>query len=366
MSNGFKRRDFLKGTVAAGAATAIPLSLVEVSFGMGRNGSAAADTQDFTFAYISDSHLTHVKGTEFNDNFDKGLKRAVTELNFMSPKPDFVIYGGDLSQLGKKEELDHGLEIMSGIRELDVKWVIGEHDYYLDLGEYWRDNISDLYYSFDHKGVHFVVLNSILTYDEWTHERWPTAMDRMKAMARLDNPEGSPFMVGAEQRKWLADDLAQVDKATPIVVLSHSPLYQIFRPWNFWTEDAKEVQAILEPFDQVNVLHGHVHQIMYNQIGNITFQAMMATAWPWPYPVSYAQHDNAVPKTTVFMNRADPHNLRDGTGWGSVDLVSGRETIHHTLWRNTNRTVKYDPDKGHPVDTKYQDPADRIPPQDHY
>ncbi|MFB6259567.1 MAG: hypothetical protein ABEK42_02470, partial [Thiohalorhabdaceae bacterium] len=64
---------------------------------------------------------------------------------------------------------------------------------------------------------------------------------------------------------------------------------QIFKPWNFWTDDAAEVQRILEPFDKVNVLHGHVHQVLYNQIGNITFQAMMATAWPWPYPESYAQ-----------------------------------------------------------------------------
>nr|NIX10189.1 serine/threonine protein phosphatase [Gammaproteobacteria bacterium] len=66
------------------------------------------------------------------------------------------------------------------------------------------------------------------------------------------------------------------------------------------------------------------------------------------------------------MNRADPHNLRDGTGWGAVDLVSGRETVHHTLWRNTNRTIAFDEEEGRPVDTKYQDPGNRIPPQDHY
>jgi 3',5'-cyclic-AMP phosphodiesterase len=52
--------------------------------------------------------------------------------------------------------------------------VMGEHDYYLDLGEYW-EKLFGPHYSFDHKGVHFVVLNSILTYDEWTFDRWPTA-----------------------------------------------------------------------------------------------------------------------------------------------------------------------------------------------
>ena len=33
-------------------------------------------------------------------------------------------------------------------------------------------------------------------------------MGRMLAMARLDNPEGSPFLVGEKQRAWLKKDLA--------------------------------------------------------------------------------------------------------------------------------------------------------------
>lgn len=88
--------------------------------------------------------------------------RAVAELNFMDPKPDFVVYGGDLAQLGKREEIDHGLEIMSKL-SYPLKWVVGEHDYYLDLGEYWQQKVSPLHYSFDHKSVRFGVLNSILS-----------------------------------------------------------------------------------------------------------------------------------------------------------------------------------------------------------
>ena len=87
---------------------------------------------------------------------------------------------------------------------------MGEHDYYLDLGEYWSKLFGPQYYSFDHKGVHFVVLNSILTFDEWTFNRWPSAEQRMLEMAGLDNPNGSPFMVGEKQRAWLAADLDKV------------------------------------------------------------------------------------------------------------------------------------------------------------
>ncbi len=191
-------------------------------------------------------------------------------------------------------------------------------------------------------------------------------MDRMKQMARLDNPNGSPFMVKAAQRQWLAQDLSGLDKSTPLFVLSHSPLYKIFKNWNFWTDDAEEIQALLRPFEKVTVLHGHVHQILYNQIGNISFHAMMSTGWPWPYPVSYAQAKNAVPSMTVFMNRADPFHERDATGWSSIAVANGRATNNFDLWKNSPRTVTYDPERGHPGDTKYQDPANRIPPQTHY
>jgi len=60
-------------------------------------------------------------------------------------------------------------------------------------------------------------------------------------------------------------------------VFSHSPLQKLYKGWNFWTEDAEQVQALLKPFAKATVLYGHVHQIQYNQIGNITFHSVMAT-----------------------------------------------------------------------------------------
>lgn len=358
MFKNISRRTFLKQTGIAAAASALPLNIIEFANGQDKEAG-------FKVAYISDAHINHIKGTKFTNNFDKGLKRAVVTVNFMSPQPDFVIFGGDLAQLGKKEEIDHGLEIMSDLRS-PVRWVIGEHDYYLDLGKYWEEKIGRLYYSFDHKGVHFVVLNSIVTYDKWTHERWPSAEERMRQMARLDNPQGSPFMVGEKQRAWLKEDLSKINKDTPIIVLSHSPIYKIFKHWNFWTEDAEQVQAILKPFNKVTVLHGHVHQLLYNQIGSISFYGLMSTAWPWPYPMSYSQEPNDVPKITVPMNRADPHSERDGTGVGYYNVENGRIVKEYDLWENTPRTVHYSEKEGHPVDTKFQDPANRIPPQEHY
>ncbi|MBU2572261.1 MAG: metallophosphoesterase [Gammaproteobacteria bacterium] len=351
------RRNFLKTAGAAAIGSTLPISLIELAF---------ADTaENFTFAYISDAHIQHIEGTRFVRNWDRGLIRAVAETNLLVPKPDFVFFGGDLAQLGTKAELDHGAEIMSALR-YKVHYVMGEHDYYLDLGDYWEQLFGAQYYSFNHKGVHFVVLNSIRTYDDWTFNRWPSNEQRMLEMAGLDNPNGSPFMVGEEQRNWLKSDLSKVAKTTPIVVLSHSPLQKIFKGWNFWTEDAEQIQALLKPFDKVSVIYGHVHQIQYNQIGNISFNSVMATAWPWPYPQSYAQAEQYLPKLTVPINRADPFFERDATGWQFINMNNGNIDLHYTLYNNTARSVIYNNKTKQPEDSAYQSEDARIPPQTHF
>jgi 3',5'-cyclic-AMP phosphodiesterase len=359
MSKLITRRSVMAAGAAglAGTLTTLPISMVRLAFGGTRD--------DFTFTYISDSHIQQIKGASFVRNWDMGLKRAVAEANLITPESDFVMFGGDLAQLGKREELDHGGEILSHLKS-KLHAVMGEHDYYLDLGEYWSKLYGPHSYSFDHKGVHFIVLNSILTTDEWTHHRWPSAEQRMLEMAGLDNPNGSPFMVGEKQRSWLAADLKKVPLETPIVVFSHSPLQKIYKGWNFWTEDAEQVQALLAPYKSVNVIYGHVHQIQYNQIGNIAFNSVMATAWPWPYPQSYARADQHLPVLTVPMNRADPFFERDATGWQLIDVGSGRVTARYQLWDNDPRTVAFDAKQGQPVDVSFQEPTRRKPPQTHY
>jgi len=351
------RRHFLQTSGALALGSTLPISLVELAF--------ADAQQNFTFAYISDAHIQQIKGNRFVRNWDRGLIRAVAETNLLNPKPDFVMFGGDLAQLGSAPELDHGAEILSALK-YKTRYVMGEHDYYLDLGAYWEKLFGPQYHSFDHKGVHFIVLNSIRTYDDWTYHRWPTAEQRMLEMAGLDNPNSSPFMVGEEQRQWLKKDLAKIPKTTPVVVFSHSPLQKIYKGWNFWTEDAEQIQALLKPFNKVSVIYGHVHQIQYNQVGNISFHSVMATAWPWPYPQAYAQAEQYLPKLTVPMNRADPFFERDATGWQFINVANGYVDLHYLLPENSERSVGFDKAAQKPVDAQYQSEGARIPPQSHF
>ena len=352
------RRKVIKSAGAGLIAGALPVSMVKFAFGN-------TEQEDFTIAHISDSHIQQIKGNEFVRNWDRGLIRAVAEANLLEPKPDFVVFGGDLAQIGNKAELDHGAEMLAGLN-YKTHVVMGEHDYYLDLGEYWSELFGPQYYSFDHKGVHFVVLNSILTDHDWTYNRWESPERRMAEMAGLDNPNGSPFMVGSEQLKWLKKDLEPIDGTVPIVILSHSPLQKIYKGWNFWTEDAEDVQQVFAKFDKVNVIYGHVHQIQYNQIDNIAFTSVMSTAWPWPYPESYAQAESHLPVLTVPINRANPHNERDATGWQFINMHSGRIDLAFNLYDNPNRTIAFSEKDQRPVDTTYPSGDARNSAQSHY
>jgi 3',5'-cyclic-AMP phosphodiesterase len=326
------RRSFLKVSAAAMGAVAAqglvtPHSFQPVSLAYAATGKGGVEP--FTFAYISDSHLYE---KTVNDRFVNALMRAVDDVNKMDPQPDFVFYGGDLAQLGQASELDLGAQVLKALKA-PVKMMVGEHDWYLDMGEKWRSLFGQPTYSFDHKGVHFVVLNSVVEKDFWT-ARHLTPMQRMRTVAGLDNAEQSAFSVGDEQRAWLETDLRAHSNDTPVVVFSHSPLYKLYRPWNFWTDDAEQVQAILRRFSSVVVFHGHTHQMLTNRIGNIHFHGFLSTAWPWPYA------PQGLPSLNVQMGRPNPFDPQDGCGDGAAMLhPDGLADTVYNLWNRDPVTV---------------------------
>ncbi|OHB73175.1 MAG: serine/threonine protein phosphatase [Planctomycetes bacterium RBG_13_63_9] len=327
------RRSFLKVSAAAmGAAAGMtaPCSFTPVTVAQEpAEGQEAGGGEAFRFAYISDSHLYD---RDVNDRFVRGLLRAVDDVNNLDPQPDFVFYGGDLAQLGQATELELGAGILKNLK-VPVRMMVGEHDWYLDMGEKWQSLFGRSTYSFDHKGVHFVVLNSVVEKDFWTH-RGMTPMERMMTVAGLDNGLQSSFTVGDEQRKWLEQDLAKLPVDARVIVFSHSPLYKLYKPWNFWTDDAEQVQAILSRFDQVVVIHGHTHQLLTNRIDNIYFHGMLSTAWPWPYA------PEGTPELTIEMSRPDPFNPHDGCGDGEVEVhPDGLVDMVYELWNRSPITV---------------------------
>ncbi|MDO4569087.1 MAG: metallophosphoesterase [Planctomycetia bacterium] len=321
------RRSFLKVSAAcfaaasaAGMAGVGSFQPMKVALGQDENGRE----KSFKIAYISDSHLYQ---KHINDRFANALMRAVQDVNALEEAPDFIFYGGDLAQLGQPEELELGAEILANLKYRDrLRIMVGEHDWYFDMGEKWRDLFGDPNWSFDHKGVHFVCLMSVNEEDFWT-EAGLSPLERMQTVAGLDNQAQRPFFVGQDQIEWLKKDLEACPDDMPIIVFSHSPLYKLYKNWNFWTDDAEDVQAVLKRFARVTVVHGHTHQVLTNRIGNIHFHGLLSTAWPWPYA------PKGMPEWTVQMNRSDPFNSLDGCGNGEIQVsADGLVDKVYNLW----------------------------------
>ena len=256
----------------------------------------------------------------------------------MNPLPDFVLYAGDIAQSGKDSELSKGKKLLD---KLKMKYVVipGEHDYYLDMGKAWRGHFGDEHWSFNHKGVHFIGMNSILVPDFWSMAGL-TPLERMGRMEELECHQCGLWGVGAQQLEWLAKDVKNISPDTPVIIMTHSPLWDYYPRWNFQTSDAPEIRAILRKFDKVIAIHGHVHQVVYNQMGNISSAGLMSTSWPWPYPPVELPYPN------IKMNRADPGNFEDGMGTHGVTLASNFDGIlnyrefAHLLPENVRRGLK--------------------------
>jgi 3',5'-cyclic-AMP phosphodiesterase len=317
---GLTRRTFLHRSLltgaAAGAATYGWFPLINTI-------DVAHAQQSFSFAWVSDTHL-YPKSV--NTRFVDKAVRAFKEVQAMSPAADFMIFGGDLAQLGDPVELDLGADILKEVKIRKV-FIPGEHDWYLDMGKKWEALFGKSPWTFDHKGVRFIGLDTVSRGpDYWTVKKM-TPKQRMGHMSALDGSVAGAWAgIGQDQLQWLNQTLSSWKKDAPVIVFSHNPLYEYYPPWNFWVRDWREVQEILKPFGNVTNVHGHTHQVLYNEIGKMRSIGMLATSWPWPYA------PEGVPVLTRPMVRVDPGDHFDGVGWGRLTAGAKVEN-EYMMWR---------------------------------
>jgi len=224
----------------------------------------AAPANALTFVQISDTHIGFRK--EANPDIVGSLRHAIADINALPQTPAFVVHTGDVSHLSKPEEFGQARELLQELRVDRVHAIPGEHDTIDDgvtgyLKHFDHDGNGKAFYSFDHSGVHFLALNNVLNFKAGT-------------MASLGN----------EQIEWARNDLARVSRSTPIVVLGHIPLWTIWEPWGWGTEDAAQMMALLRPFGSVTVLNGHIHQVLQKVEGNVALHTAMSIAYPLPAP----------------------------------------------------------------------------------
>jgi Icc protein len=265
--DGIDRRNFLSCMAWAGTgllwtmAGGVPTSKLFAA----TPGGQAANTQagaGFSFVQISDSHIGFNKAA--NQDVTGTLKLAIDKINRLPVTPELLLHTGDVSQSSKSSEFDTAQQIIKSARVGQTFYVPGEHDTATDDGVLYRerfgkDTLGNGWYSFTHKGVHFVALNNVLQID---------------AMGRL----------GSEQLGWLKSDLASHSNSTPIVVFAHIPLWMVYPEWGWGTKDGAEALSYLKRFGSVTVLNGHIHQVVQKVEGNVAFHTATSTAFPQPAP----------------------------------------------------------------------------------
>ena len=257
MKPSFDRRDFLKFAGIGG--------LVFAS-GLGRNVRAAG-SDDFYFVQLSDCHW----GFEGPPNPDaKGtLKKAVAAVNALPEPPDFVVFTGDLTHITedsreRRRRLAEFKEIVSELKVKDVRFMPGEHDASLDQGKAYRESFGDTHYTFDHKGVHFIV---------------------------VDNVSDARALIGDEQLQWLAADLSKQPPDADIVVLTHRPLFDLYPQWDWATRDGAKAIDLLLPHKNVTVFYGHIHQENHKMTDHIAHHSAKSLMFPLPAPGSQPKRE---------------------------------------------------------------------------
>ena len=282
------RRDFLKLAGLGGL-------VVASSLGPWGRALAAAD-QDFSFVQMTDSHWGF-EGPP-NPEAKNTLKRAVAAVNGLQRQPDFIMFTGDLTHAaGDDKERQRRMQefktIVAGLKVKDVRFIPGENDAGLDGGEMYRTMFGNGNYSFDHKGVHFIALDNV------------------------SDPNG---LIGEKQLQWLRADLARLDKAAPIVVFAHRPLFDLYPQWDWGTKDGAKAIEILTPYQNVTVFYGHIHQEHHQMTGKIAHHAAESLIFAFPLAGSQPK------RLPVAWDAAHPYQglgfrTTQRTG-GSLDLVT--------------------------------------------
>ena len=283
MQGPIDRRDFLKLAGLGGAVFASGLA--------GCAGMAGAKQDDFYFVQLSDTHWGF-KGDVANPDAGGTLQKAVAAVNALAVQPDFIVFTGDLTHTTddpkeRRRRLAEFKQIVSALKNQNVRFMPGEHDAALDNGQAWKEFFGAPYYSFDHKGVHFVA---------------------------IDNVSDSAAKIGEAQLAWLNADLAKQAKDAPIVVLTHRPLFDLAPQWDWATRDGAQAMEILMPYKNVTVFYGHIHQEHHHMTGHIAHHAAKSLIFPLVAPGSQPKRE------PVKWDPAQPYK---GLGFRSVEADKG-------------------------------------------
>lgn len=262
MKNNSRRKFIAKASAVSAGAMFVP----HMGHSSKENQENNSDDDSFSFIFLTDIHYQQERGAA------EGFEVAVDRINEL--EADFVMTGGDLVFDVLRGNYDRSDSLFSMFKNASkrlkppIYHCVGNHDLFGIYEESPEDAshpdykygmfkryFGKTYYSFDHKGWHFIVLNSL---DE-RNQRY---------VGTINEP----------QIEWLKDDLSKVDKKTPIAITSHIPFLTLYRhvyepdkPASAkYVENTDEVLDLFGGHNLKLVLQGHMHWIEDLNVQNKT------------------------------------------------------------------------------------------------
>lgn len=274
------RRGFLGALSAAGAALALPgLSRAETE-------PAAAP---FRFVHLTDIHVQEERrGAE-------GLACCLQRIEALDPKPDFILTGGDLviDAYGQSHDRARSLfelyrKVLADNTDLPVRQCIGNHDVFgwanrhgvtPDHPQYGKSMVREMldlpgtYYTFDHKGWRFFVLDDIQPGKDKEYQAF----------------------IDEAQWAWLEEQLKAKPAEMPAAAVCHIPILSITVAAARFDEEqnayaipassmCRDAFKLADLFSRHNVrlaLSGHIHQCDRMEFRGTTWICDGAVSGAW-------------------------------------------------------------------------------------
>ncbi len=225
----------------------IVLGMTAIAMSRVLSAREGAQTKAFTFVQICDTQL----GMGGYEHDVKSFGQAVKQINAL--RPDFVVVCGDLVHTPNDKSFADFNKIKLGFA-IPCYCAAGNHDVgnppTLSNLKRYRDVIGRDYYSFEHKGYTFVIVNTQL---------WKTPLEQE----------------AEKHDSWFRETLkAAHGKGSPVFVIGHYPLF-VKNPdeksnyYNLPPEKRKELLNLYKQYGVVAMLAGHTHKTIINDYQGI-------------------------------------------------------------------------------------------------
>lgn len=198
----------------------------------------------FTFAAISDTHVTGFPLGEYNWNYFKALGQIME----VEPKVSFIVNNGDITDNGSEKEYQVLNMIEGLIGDLPpVYYSIGNHDSDKNKSNFEQlrarfleqTGTDEVYYSFVEDGCTFIVLGN-------------------EGAAGSNDPDYA--YLSEMQLEWLDKTLSEAEGFSFVFV--HQPLFETVAATYEVSDlsDSDAVKRIVEKYPDTLVISGHTHR----------------------------------------------------------------------------------------------------------